>query len=74
MAGGFLVGSLPTWLFYALHGDPARGTLGTVAPLFRLELDLSMDRLSQFWQHTVLRLLGTSTGSQRRRSAWLRSP
>ena len=59
VAGGFLVGSLPTWLFYALHGDPARGTLGTVAPLFRLELDLSMDRLSQFWQHTVLRLLGT---------------
>ena len=59
VAGGFLVGSLPVWLFYALHGDSARGTPGSAAPFFSIGIDLSMDRLSQFWRHAILRLLGT---------------
>ena len=59
VAGGFLLGSLPLWLFYGLRGDPAEGTPGSAAPLFGVGVDLSPGRLSDFWRHAILRLLGT---------------
>jgi 4-amino-4-deoxy-L-arabinose transferase-like glycosyltransferase len=58
VAGGFLLGSLPAWLFYGLHGDSARGTPGSAVPFFHVALNLSVDRLSDFWEHAVLELLG----------------
>ena len=53
------VGSLPVWLFYALHGDSARGTPGSAVPFFSVGIDFSWERLSEFWRHAVLQLLGT---------------
>jgi 4-amino-4-deoxy-L-arabinose transferase-like glycosyltransferase len=59
LAGGFLLGSLPAWLFYALHGDPAGGTPGSAVKLFSVGVDLSAARLREFWEEVILRLFGT---------------
>ncbi len=58
-AGGFLLGGLPAWLFYGLHGDSARGTPGSAIPLFSIGVHLSWERLSEFWREAVLPLFGT---------------
>jgi hypothetical protein len=59
LAGGFLLGSLPAWLFYLLHGDHAAGKPESVAYFFRAGADLSLTGLLEFWTEVVLRLLGT---------------
>jgi hypothetical protein len=59
MAGGLLVGSMPAWLFYLMRGDRAGGTLGSVGHVVGVGLDLSPERLGEFWTEVVLRLLGT---------------
>ena len=59
LAGGFLLGTLPAWLFYAVHGDHAPGKPESVAYFFRAGVDLSLAGLREFWTEVVLRLLGT---------------
>jgi hypothetical protein len=59
LVGGFLLGSLPAWLFYALHGDPASGTPGSGGKFFGIGLDLSAWRFREFWWNVVPRLFGT---------------
>ena len=59
LVGGFLLGALPAWLFYAVHGDAAAGTAGSVGYVLRAGLDLSVARLREFWVEVVLGLLGT---------------
>jgi hypothetical protein len=59
LAGGFLLGSLPAWLFYVVHGDHAGGTPGSVGNVLRVDVDLSLARLQEFWKQVILGLLGT---------------
>ena len=59
LVGGFLLGALPAWLFYAVHGDAAAGTAGSVGYVLRAGVDLSVTRLREFWVEVVLGLLGT---------------
>jgi 4-amino-4-deoxy-L-arabinose transferase-like glycosyltransferase len=59
LAGGFLLGSLPAWLFYIVHGDRAEGKPESVTYFFRTHIDLSLAALREFWTEVVLRLLGT---------------
>lgn len=54
LAGGFLLGSLPAWLFYATHGDPP----GQASRLFETQLVLSADRLSGLLATARTMLLG----------------
>jgi hypothetical protein len=46
LAAGFVVGSLPAWLFYALHGDSAAGSTASVGKFLGVSLDQS---LARFW-------------------------
>ena len=46
MAGLFLLGSLPAWFFYALHGDSAAGSPASVGKFLGVSLDQSVAR---FW-------------------------
>ena len=46
LGGGFLLGSLPAWLFYALHGDSAAGSAAAVGKFLGVSLDQS---LARFW-------------------------
>ncbi len=59
MAGGFALGTMPAWLFYLVHGDRAEGTLGSVANVLGVSVDLSPARLGGFVDNTVLPLMGT---------------
>ena len=59
LAGGFVLGTLPAWLFYAVHGDHAGGTPGSVGQVLRVGLDLSPARLREFWSEVILGILGT---------------
>jgi Dolichyl-phosphate-mannose-protein mannosyltransferase len=58
MAGGLLLGSMPAWLFYFVHGDRATG-IGSVGHILDVTIDLSAERLGEFWTEVVQRLLGT---------------
>ena len=58
MVGGLLLGSMPAWLFYFVHGDRAAG-IGSVGHVLGVEVDLSAERLREFWTEVVLRFLGT---------------
>ena len=59
LAGGFLLGTTPAWLFYVVHGDHAGGTPGSVGYVLRVGVDLSPTRLGEFWLEVVQGLLGT---------------
>jgi type IV secretory pathway TrbD component len=59
LVGGFLLGSLPAWLFYAVHGYDVAGKSQSAGYLFRLGVDLSLARLREFWTDVILGLLGT---------------
>jgi hypothetical protein len=57
LVGGFLLGTLPAWLFYAVHGD--HDTPGSVGPVLRFGTALSPTRLRELWTEVVLGMLGT---------------
>ena len=58
MAAGLLLGSMPAWLFYFVRGDRATG-IGSVGHVLDVTIDLSAERLGEFWTEVVQRLLGT---------------
>ena len=57
LVGGFLLGTLPAWLFYAVHGD--HDTTGSVRPVVRFGVDRSLNRLRDLWGEVILSMLGT---------------
>jgi hypothetical protein len=59
LVGGFLLGTMPAWLFYLVHGDRAEGKPESVAYFFRTRVDLSLAGLREFWTEVRLSLMGT---------------
>jgi 4-amino-4-deoxy-L-arabinose transferase-like glycosyltransferase len=59
LAGGFVLGSLPAWLFYATHGDASAGSSTSVRPFLRVGLDFTLPHLREFSSRVILDLLGT---------------
>ncbi len=59
MTAGFVLGSLPAWLYYALHGSHAAEHSGSVSNIIRVGIDLSAARLGEFWSDVALAMLGT---------------
>lgn len=59
LAGTFLVGSLPAWLFYATRGDPAAHSPGSVRSLFEAGWTLSASRLGDLLLTVPPTVLGT---------------
>ena len=57
LVGGFLLGTLPAWLFYAVHGD--HDTTGSVGLVVRVGVDRSLNRLRDLWGEVILSMLGT---------------
>src|SRR5262249_35236668 len=55
LAGGFLLGSLPAWVFYAARGDAA----GQSQRIYLTALDLSTERFAKLWTTVLPTLLGT---------------
>ena len=57
--GGFLVGSLPAWLYYLTQQDPGQGNLGSARRFLDVGLDLSWTRLSRFVIEVPPLVIGT---------------
>ena len=58
-AGGFVVGSLPAWLYYLTQQDPGQGNLGSARRFLDVGLDLSWTRLSRFVVEVPPLVIGT---------------
>ncbi len=59
LAGGFVLGNLPAWLFYLTQPDPGQGNLGSARRFLEADVDLSWARIGEFLGNAVPLVVGT---------------
>jgi hypothetical protein len=59
MTAGFVLGSLPAWLYYAYHAGSAGEHPGSVSNIIRVGIGLSAARFRELWSDVALAMLGT---------------